>query len=138
MIEIALGIVLAVLILSFLPYILALGFWALVAAVCIGLIAAFFYNLDVVAQILLMGAVFAIGTLAFIAMLSAIGFIAHYSIFVTKHLRLGPRPVIGNEGSLVLRYKELWFDYASAGIKVAGLVLVLVLIASIFFIALGF
>ena len=48
MIEIALGIVLGVLILVFLPFILALGFWALVAAICIGLIAAFFYNFDVV------------------------------------------------------------------------------------------
>ena len=138
MIEIALGIVLGVLILVFLPFILALGFWALVAAICIGLIAAFFYNFDVVAKILLMSVVFAIATLAFIAMLSAIGFIAYYSIFITKHLRLGPRPVIGNEARLVLRYKELWFDYASAGIKVSGLILVLVLIASVFLIVLDF
>jgi len=123
------------LILAFFPLLLALGIWALIGVACVGLIAALFFYFgtisSLVLELILLGVSITLIVFFCVALLAGIGFVAHYSNFAVRRLRLGSRPIMGNESSLLVRYKELWLDYASSGFRVLAVALMIALFAMI-------
>jgi hypothetical protein len=130
-IEIALGILLGYILIQSLPLILTLGIWALIISIVLAVVVGggilFFSNLDMVGELFINAVGIALMIFCVIGTMVSIGYISYFFNPLSKLLKIGERPTLGNEKTKFLQYKEICFDYATAGTKATLLIAVLVI-----------
>lgn len=136
-IEIALGIVLGFLLILALPYIFALGIWAVILAAIVGIAALVWLNfaeIMLVLKMIAMGGAYLVVIVFLLAasastVLILLGYLAYYSKSLTNWLRLGQRPILIGEEYKLLQYKTILSNYLTAGCRVGVLLIIVGLIA---------
>lgn len=134
-IQIALGILLGFLLIALLPLLIQIGVWLLYAVVVLIIAFLLLRKVDDIHSYLdgfvinpfLLFQTALIVVLTFLGLV-ALGWLSYCSQKIVNLLKLGNKPMLDAKQGYVIGYRELMFDYLTAGIKLS---LVFIAIATV-------